>query len=65
VIERKWEIPDLAFAYALTYQPGVRIRDTKWGGQYVGTVNRVDADGELHVTWDGQFGEHQMSPSRG
>jgi hypothetical protein len=44
------------------FSRGVRVRDTKWGGQYVGTVRRVDADGELYVTWDGQFGEHQMSP---
>jgi hypothetical protein len=44
------------------FNRGDRVRDTKWGGQYVGTVRRVDADGDLYVTWDGHLGEHQMSP---
>jgi hypothetical protein len=44
------------------YEAGDRVRDTKWDGSYVGTVKRVDDDGDLYVTWDGHFVEDQMGP---
>jgi hypothetical protein len=46
-----------------SYQPGDRVRDTRWDGQYEGTVNRVDDDGDVYVTWDG-YGwiDYQYSP---
>lgn len=44
-------------------QVGDRVRDTKWGGQYVGTVTRLfDGHGEVGVKWDGRLAEGQMSP---
>lgn len=44
-------------------QVGDRVRDTKWGGEYVGTVVReFDEPGEVGVRWDGHFVEDQMSP---
>lgn len=46
-----------------TFEVGDRVRDTKWDGTYVGTVNRVDADGDVSVTWDGHFADYQMSPN--
>lgn len=44
------------------YQRGDRVRDKKWGDRYVGTVRRVDKDGDLYVQWDGLTVEDQMRP---
>jgi hypothetical protein len=39
---------------------GDRVQDCILDGRYVGTVTRVDADGDLFVKWDGLFTEYQM-----
>jgi hypothetical protein len=44
------------------YKRGDRVRDRKWGGRFVGTVRRVDRDGDLYVRWDGLMTEDQMRP---
>lgn len=49
MIERKWDIPNLAFADAINYQPGNRVILRGDGG--AGTVKRVDYR-YVHVTWD-------------
>jgi hypothetical protein len=40
---------------------GQRVRDAKWGSEYVGTVVRQWADGDIGVRWDGHFTEDQLS----
>jgi hypothetical protein len=42
-------------------QVGDRVRDTKWGGEYVGTVTGTWPDGDVEVKWDGHFAGYQMS----
>lgn len=42
---------------------GDRVRDTCWGGRFVGRVNRVDGDA-LFVTWDGHFADYEMRPDQ-
>lgn len=44
------------------YEPGDRVRDNKWGGQFVGTVKRIFGDGDVGVHWDGSIVEDQMRP---
>lgn len=39
-----------------------RVQDVIWDGQYVGTVKRVDADGDLYIRWDGHWAEYQVAP---
>jgi hypothetical protein len=46
----------------IEFKSGDRVQDCIWDGRYVGTVTRVDVNGDVFVRWHGHLAEDQMRP---